>query len=90
MDTCPNCGADLPAKAKACPECGADERTGWSEEAVYSSLELPDDDFDYDEFVRNEFSSGREIKPRGVHWFWWATAVALLAVMLFWFLLRIF
>ena len=24
-EACPNCGADVPRKAKACPECGADE-----------------------------------------------------------------
>ncbi len=36
--TCPNCGADVPIKAKACPECGSDEDTGWSEEAKYVHL----------------------------------------------------
>jgi len=36
--TCPNCGADVPIKAKACPECGSDEDTGWSEEAKYTHL----------------------------------------------------
>lgn len=38
---CPNCGADVPLKAKACPECGSDRETGWSEEAKYVHL-LPD------------------------------------------------
>ena len=32
-DKCPNCGADVPPKAKACPECGACEDTGWAEDA---------------------------------------------------------
>src|SRR5277367_5476951 len=50
-DTCPNCGADVPRNAKACPECGSDENTGWSEEAYAGKLNLPDDKFDYDEFV---------------------------------------
>jgi uncharacterized membrane protein YvbJ len=36
--SCPNCGADVPTKAKACPECGSDEDTGWSEEAKYVHL----------------------------------------------------
>ncbi len=40
--SCPNCGADVPAKALACPECGADEETGWSEDAAYDGLDLPD------------------------------------------------
>ena len=51
-ENCPNCGADVPANAKACPACGADEKTGWSEEAYVGGLNLPDESFDYDEFVR--------------------------------------
>ncbi len=39
---CPNCGADVPAKARACPVCGSDEDTGWSEAATYVHL-LPYD-----------------------------------------------
>lgn len=42
-DECANCGAAIPADAKACPECGADERTGWREESVYDGLDLPDE-----------------------------------------------
>lgn len=41
--TCPNCGADVPVKARACPECGSDEETGWSEAAKYIHL-LPHTD----------------------------------------------
>ena len=59
-DTCPICGADVPGGAKACPECGADERTGWSEEAYVSGLNLPDDSFDYDQFVQREFNSANK------------------------------
>ena len=36
--SCPNCGADVPIKARACPECGSDEQTGWSEAAKYTHL----------------------------------------------------
>ncbi|MDJ0704580.1 MAG: zinc ribbon domain-containing protein [Leptolyngbyaceae cyanobacterium MO_188.B28] len=36
--TCPNCGADVPVKARACPECGSDEETGWSDAAQYIHL----------------------------------------------------
>lgn len=75
-DTCPNCGADVPANAKACPECGSDERTGWSEHASYDSLDLPDDKFDYDDFVKREFGGEGPI-PRGVCWYWWLVAIAL-------------
>ena len=51
-ETCPNCGADVPRNAKACPECGSDEKTGWSEDAGRDGLDLPDDEFDYEEFVK--------------------------------------
>ena len=74
-DSCPNCGADVPAGAKACPECGADEHTGWSEEAYASSLDLPDDSFNYDEFVRRELEPQKKPIPHGIHWFWWLVAI---------------
>ncbi|HUD83672.1 MAG TPA: zinc ribbon domain-containing protein [Candidatus Saccharimonadales bacterium] len=79
-ETCPTCGADVPKGAKACPECGADERTGWSEEAYASGLGLPDDSFDYDDFVKREFNPGQSPMPRGIHWFWWVVAIAIVIV----------
>ena len=57
-DECPNCGADVPPKAKACPECGACEDTGWAEDAGYESTHLEEDEFDYDDFVAREFDEG--------------------------------
>jgi hypothetical protein len=77
METCPNCGAEVPPGAKACPGCGADEQTGWSEEAQTGGLDLPDEKFDYDDFVDREFGGGKPV-PRGIHWFWWLVALAVL------------
>lgn len=78
-ETCPNCGADVPRGAKACPACGSDESTGWSDVARYGGLDLPDDQFNYDDYVKREFASaGKPSPPRGVSWFWWGVAVALL------------
>ena len=85
-EVCPNCGADIPRNAKACPGCGSDEKTGWSETAYASRLGLPDEEFDHDEFVREEFGDSN-VKPRGIGWFWWAVA-AILAVLLLVFFLR--
>lgn len=86
MDNCPNCGADLPPNAKACPECGSDEKTGWSEEAYASSLDLPDDKFDYDKFVENEFGEQKKFVPQGMHPFWWIVAViVVVAFVVLWF-----
>src|SRR6476660_7035018 len=81
-EICPNCGAEVPPKAKACPECGSDEHTGWSEAALSGGLDLPDEEFDYNDFVKREFGR-KSPMPRGVHWFWWVVAIVVLGVILF-------
>ena len=81
-ELCPNCGAEVPRNAKACPECGSDERTGWSETAKADALGLPDENFDYDDFVKREFGGAKTV-PRGIHWFWWVIAVLVLGAFLF-------
>jgi hypothetical protein len=82
-EVCPHCGADVPRNARACPECGADEHTGWSETAYADRLGLPDEKFDYDEFVKQEF--GGSPKPRGIHWLWWIVAMLLVLSFLFFY-----
>jgi len=84
-EVCPNCGAEVPPDAKACPECGSDELTGWSGKAYADNLGLPDEEFDYDEFLKEEFGTGRS-KPRGISWWWWVTGLLLAALLLFLFL----
>ena len=81
-EICPNCGAEVPAKAKACPGCGADDQTGWSEQARYNDLDLPDDSFDYDDFVKKEFGPASAV-PHGIRWFWWVIAILLATGLLF-------
>ena len=80
-ETCPNCGAEVPPKARACPECGADEQTGWSEAARTDGLDLPDQNFGYDDFVKREFGDKSPV-PRGIHWFWWVIALLVAAAFL--------
>jgi hypothetical protein len=80
-ETCPNCGAEVPPNSAACPECCSDERTGWSEAARTDGLDLPDENFDYNEFVEREFG-GKTPKPRGVPWFWWVIAALVLLAFL--------
>jgi uncharacterized membrane protein YvbJ len=84
-DNCPNCGADLPRNARVCPECGSDEKTGWSEYAQRENLGLPDENFDYEDFVKREFG-GKKPLPRGQHWFWWIIGVLVVGAILFMFL----
>jgi uncharacterized OB-fold protein len=78
---CPNCGAEVPKGARACPECGSDEQTGWSEAAQTGGLDLPDETFDYDEFVKREFTPEGPIR-RGLHWIWWVVAIIVLGILL--------
>jgi predicted amidophosphoribosyltransferase len=85
-EICPNCGAEVPPKARACPECGADEKTGWSERAAAQRLGLPDDEFDYDEFVKEEFGEKKQAARPQIGWFWWVVAVGLILAFAIYFL----
>ena len=72
----------MPRKALACPECGSDYETGWSEEADTQRLGLPDDKFDYDEFVKEEFGEEKkEIRPTGISPLWWIVAIVVVVLM---------
>lgn len=83
-EVCPVCGTEVPRNALACPECGADDRSGWREDADAVDSGLPDDDFDYEEFVKNEFGNGA---PSRFHLGWWITAILLLLAFALWLLL---
>ena len=50
------------------------------EAARTGGLDLPDENFEYDEFIKREFGDESPV-PRGVHWFWWV--IALLVVVAF-------
>ncbi len=79
--SCPACGEDVPARAKACPHCGACEKSGWNEEgSAGDGLDLPDEDFDYDKFTAEEFGTPRKLK--GKERFWHIVGVAILVLML--------
>jgi hypothetical protein len=80
-EICPNCGAAVPPNAKACPDCGSDEQTGWSEAAAAADLGLPDESFDYDKFVAEEFGE-HAARPRGVSRGWWLVAMLVLVLVL--------
>jgi len=66
---CPVCGDEVPGGAKACPACGACEHSGWNDEADET------DDFDYEEFVQEEFGSPSGVR---IHPLWWVAGVIVL------------
>ena len=71
---CPNCGGEVPRKAKACPHCGSDENTGWSENTYLDGIDLYDEE-DYQNTLRKEFGTGTA--PWG-----WKRVLFILAVFL--------
>jgi hypothetical protein len=83
--SCPVCGEDVPAKAKACPHCGACEKSGWNEEASGADgLDLPDESFDSEKFTAEEFGTPRKLW--GKELFWKVTGVVILVLMILGFL----
>jgi len=80
-ETCPVCGEEVPPRALACPECGADHNSGWKEDAdTTGGLSLPDEEFNYDDFVKEEFGSGSS--RGGMRLLWGIVAVVLLAALI--------
>lgn len=79
------CGAEVPPSARTCPECGADDTTGWNKDrAVYDGLDLPDDEFDYDEYLTKEFGDAKEPGKKPNKLSTWLVLIGLtLAVLVF-------
>ena len=80
-ELCPVCHEEVTAEALACPECGADHNSGWRENAnADGDVNLPDDDFNYDDFVKREF--GLRVKPSGLKVVWWIAGILLIVALL--------
>ena len=76
---CPTCGRTLSPNARSCGGCGAErEGSEWLAPEAYDGLQFGDDEFDYDEFVKEEFGKEGPM-PKGIRWYWWLIAIALLA-----------
>ena len=91
---CPHCGAEVPQGAISCRECGSDDETGWSESAgeweenVASPGYGSDDDFDYDEFIANEFPGHGRAPAPGGRWTWTIVVTVVTLAFLLWALAR--
>lgn len=81
---CPACGEWVPRGQVACDDCGACAKSCWkNDSAVYDGLDLPDDDFDYDEYAEREFGSGSSRENASRKLFWrWVAAIVLAAMLL--------
>ena len=75
-EPCPGCAPKLARKRQAPPP----RSQAWQQDEIHDALDLPDEDFDYDEFVAREF--GRVPHRRlGVKWYWWVLGVVLLLLI---------
>lgn len=85
---CPGCGDDVPIGPRGCPRCTKPPRPRRrrterprSRDRSHDALDLPDEDFDYDDFIAREF--GRVPHRRvGIRWYWWLTAIIILILMI--------
>jgi uncharacterized membrane protein YvbJ len=79
---CPVCGEWVPRGAVACDQCGSCAKSGWNDEdQTYEGLDLPDEDFDYDDFTAKEFG-GKDANLRLTRQLWWWVAIILILVFL--------
>lgn len=83
-EVCPVCGEDVPRNVRACPECGADHNSGWRDDAdIYDGVDLPEHEFNYEDFVRQQF--GSQAKPAGLNTLWWIVAIVLIVSLVLYF-----
>jgi RNA polymerase subunit RPABC4/transcription elongation factor Spt4 len=83
-EICPVCGEDVPRDALACPQCGADHNSGWRGDAdIYDGVDVSEDDFNYEDFVKQEF--GSQAKPTGLRTIWWIVGLILIVALILYF-----
>lgn len=80
-EECAQCGAAIPARAKACPECGADERTGWREADPYDGIDLPGEAFADEASEAEKKPAAATARVNGVPWYWWTVGIVLLILL---------
>jgi hypothetical protein len=83
---CPSCDHDVEVGLH-CSHCAKPRNVrkpaqkSWEQDASADGLDLPDDDFDYDAFVAEEFGTAPHRKT-GLAWHWYVVALLLLIAML--------
>ena len=84
---CPFCESDVRVGTR-CVKCDKLAKArkplkkSWEQDSTEDGLDLPDEAFDYDEFVAREFGKAPH-RALGLRWYWWGLAVVLLLGMIF-------
>lgn len=84
---CPTCGREVRVGG-VCAGCAGKsrkprprpKRKSWEEDGHVDGLDLPDDDFDYQDFIAREFGKSPH-RRTGVKWYWWCLGVLLLVLL---------
>lgn len=94
---CPFCESDV-LVGQPCPGCASKalkkKRPNgkrikpWEQDQSADGLNLPNEDFDYNDFVAREFGAKRPHEKTGLKWYWWALAVVILLAMALGLLMR--
>jgi len=61
-----------------------EHNSGWREDAdTHDGVDLSEHDFNYDEFIKQEF--GSQAKPAGLKTIWWIVGIALIIAFVLYF-----
>ena len=56
-------------------------RRGWEQNEESEGLDLPDEAFDYDDFIAREFGNKGRGEVIRIRWYWWVTALLLITTL---------
>ena len=83
---CPDCGAEVRVGSRGCTRCASEratkswgKRKPWEQDETHDGLDLPDEEFNYEDFLNEEFGGGR--KKSALDWVWWTTALVLVIAL---------
>ncbi len=93
---CPSCDQEVKVGSRGCPHClkrqkkkkkapKKERRKPWESDEIYDGLDLPDGDFNYDEFCAKEFGTDAPHKQIGIKRYWWIWALIFLLLAIYFF-----
>lgn len=83
---CPFCECEVRV-GEPCSGCTkkakrtAAKKRSWEQDNSADGLDLPDEDFDYEEYIAREFGKAPH-RTLGLKWYWWLLAIIVLAGMI--------